>query len=347
MVNLLRDDSDPFPPSWAPLPQFRPGHELDITDLTRDVTPIHCHSHNDYWRRIPLYDALRWGCTGVEADVWLFDDELFVGHKTNALTRDRTFRSMYVDPLVRILDSQNTINEIATSSDAAKYGVYEVDPTQTLVLLVDFKNSGHDTYPVVAQQLAPFREKGYLTYFDGESTIPGPITVVATGNAPFDLITANSSYRDVFFDAPLDRLYEEPLDYDSPPTLELQKQKPGAAALPSRRNSGQGTVGTDDDSIFDLTNSYYASVDFKKAVGWAWWGRLSDHQMKLIRGQIQGAKKRGLKSRYWGAPKWPVGLRNHVWEVLVREGVDYLNGDDLRAMTRLDWSKKKHWGLLG
>ncbi|KAL9010763.1 MAG: hypothetical protein Q9173_004342, partial [Seirophora scorigena] len=40
------------------------------TDFSRDVQPIACHSHNDYWRRVPLYDALAAGCTGVEADIW-------------------------------------------------------------------------------------------------------------------------------------------------------------------------------------------------------------------------------------------------------------------------------------
>jgi hypothetical protein len=34
--------------------------------------PVGCHSHNDYWRRVPLYSALQAGCIGVEADVWLF-----------------------------------------------------------------------------------------------------------------------------------------------------------------------------------------------------------------------------------------------------------------------------------
>lgn len=346
-INLVEDDADPYPPNWGQFAHLRPGQAPDLTDLTRDITPIHCHSHNDYWRRIPLYEALRWGCTGVEADVWLFDGDLFVGHNTNALTQDRTFRSMYVDPLIRILDHQNTVNsKFSSSLDSAKNGVYEVDPKQTLVLLVDFKNDGHDIYPVVSEQLAPFREKGYLSYFDGKNTVPGPITVVATGNAPFDLITANTTYRDIFFDAPLDRLYEEPSDdpETSHPTasVELHRQKP-----PVTKREGQGTVGTDEDSHFDSTNSYYASVNFKQSIGWVWFGHLSSQQVKLIRGQVQGAKKRGLKARYWGTPSWPVGLRNRVWQILVEEGVDYLNGDDLRAMTRLDWGIKKHWDWIG
>lgn len=76
------------------------------TDATRDVRPIPCHSHNDYWRRVPLFDAIHWGCTGVEADVWLFDgnDELLVGHSSTSLSPARTLRSLYVDPLVELLD---------------------------------------------------------------------------------------------------------------------------------------------------------------------------------------------------------------------------------------------------
>ncbi|KAF2646099.1 hypothetical protein P280DRAFT_475044 [Massarina eburnea CBS 473.64] len=329
-IHVLRDDTLPYGLNRRPLDQFQDGKEVELDGLTRDVTPVHCHSHNDYWRRVPLYDAIQWGCTGVEADVWLFDKELFIGHNTNALTRERTFRSMYVDPLMRILDHQNAVNKnFTTSTEATKNGVFEVDPTQTLVLLVDFKNDGHEIYPFVSEQLAAFRNKGYLTYFNGNTTVPGPITVVATGNAPFDLVIANSTYRDIFFDAPLEIMYEDP------------------SSAPAPKRDGQGTVGIDENSHFDLTNSYYASVSFGKSIGWLWFGRISDAQMTRIRGQIRGAKQRGLMARYWGTPDWPVSLRNKVWEVLVEEGVDYLNGDDLGAMTRLDWGVKRHLGWLG
>lgn len=320
----------------TPLDWSRPGKaNSDIAshllDITRGVTPIRCHSHNDYWRRVPLYDALRWGCTGVEADIWLFDEDLFVGHSTSALTQNNTFRSMYVDPLLKMLDHKNKPGNFEASSTTIN-GVFDTAPAQTLVLLVDFKNNGRDIFPVVSQELAVLREKGYLTYYNGASTIEGPITVVATGNAPFDLITANSTYRDIFFDAPLDRLYQEPTsnsdltDHDKSTTVVAR--------------GGQGTVGTTPASHFDSTNSYYASVNFGRSIGWLWFGRISAEQMKLIRGQIQGAHSRGLKARYWSAPIWPIGLRNKVWKLLVREGVDYLNGDDLQGMTSLDWGVK-------
>jgi hypothetical protein len=59
----------------------------------------------------------------VEADVWEFDGELFVGHDASALTRNRTFKNLYVDPLARILKRQNPITE------------FVVNETNKLVLL--------------------------------------------------------------------------------------------------------------------------------------------------------------------------------------------------------------------
>jgi hypothetical protein len=74
------DYDDKFLPHWGAAGHYGEGLADYPTDATRDVTPIPCHSHNDYWRRVPFWDAIHWGCTSVEADVWFFDDELFVGY---------------------------------------------------------------------------------------------------------------------------------------------------------------------------------------------------------------------------------------------------------------------------
>lgn len=311
-------------PTWGQ--PGEPGEGLGHypTDFTRDVLPIPCHSHNDYWRRIPLFEAIHYGCTGVEADVWLFDDDLYVGHDTASLTRNRTFRSLYINPLVDILDKQNPQTEFNNST---RNGVFDEDPSQTLVLLVDFKNNGRDIYPYVMDQISALRDKNYLTYFDGTKIIEGPITIVGTGNTPFDMVTANQTHREIFFDAPLSQMWQRPLN--KPPT-DLSTHNAVASA-------GQGLVGVKSNDDFDYTNSYYASVNFRATIGILWRGELSRGQIEKIRGQIAGAHARGLKARYWNAPSWPIGIRNHVWHVLVREGADMLNVDDLRSASRRDW----------
>lgn len=360
---------DDFLPYWGRPGHFGEGLAHYPTDVTRDVIPIPCHSHNDYWRRVPLFEAIHYGCTGVEADVWLFDEELYVGHNTAALTRNRTFRSLYVDPLVDLLDKQNPTTEFH-NGNLSRHGVFDTDFDQSLVLLIDLKTDGRTTFPYVESQLAPLRERGFLTYFNGTNTIPGAITVVGTGNTPFDLVTANSTYRDIFFDAPLERLGgltrsstvrqgrpaidsdvdsdDEDTELDEASSVSISSSGSSIAPVQSRNNenagSGQGLSGlpTTDPAIFSPANSYYASVSFRAAVGFVWRGHMNPRQMEILRRQIRAAKKVGLKARYWDTPAWPISLRNHVWHVLVKEGADILNVDDLRAAASFDWRRWRH-----
>ena len=293
----------------------------------------------------------------MEADVWLFDEELYVGHNTASLTRNRTFQSLYIDPLVKILESQNPQSDFYNGTE---HGVFDADSGKTLTLLVDVKTDGEDTWPWVVAQLQPLRERGWLSFVEDGKLNMRPIIVVGTGNTPFDLLTANLTYRDTFFDAPLDNMWEArritpdmkdwPAFDDSLPGERLNEDEgsaeeklPGATSPlppPTPSNApteGQGQVGTSPDTDFNSTNSYYASLSFNKAVGRVWRGRLSPRQMEIIRGQVRGAHRRGLKVRYWDLPAWPLKLRNHVWDVLIKEGVDMLNVDDLRGASKLVW----------
>ena len=310
------------------------------TDITADISPVACHSHNDYWRQEPLFSALYAGCTGVEADVWLYNEDLFVGHSAASLTPNRTLQSLYINPLIEILDKQNPIHDLHPNPDTPRNGVFDTNPKQNLVLLIDFKGDGNQVWPYVYQQLEPLRQKNYLTYFDGTKLVEGPIVVVATGNAPFDRVVENPKYRDIFFDAPLE------LMGTAAAAKAAAETAPSEAS--SKINGGQGHSGAAprDPDAYSLLNSYYASVSFKRHVlGFPllYRNRLSDAELSLIRAQIAGAHARGLKVRYWSVPAWPISMRNYLWRVLAREGVDYLNVDDLKSATTGEWGKGA-WG---
>lgn len=265
---------------------------------------------------MPLYNALAAGCTGVEADVWLTDNDLLVGHSTGSLTSARSLTSLYIDPLISILTHQNPSPTIqntntsfpltnSTTVSTSLHGVFETNPATSLTLLIDVKSNGAITLPVILQQLEPLRSRGYLTYFNGSTVIPGPITVVGSGNTPFNLLISNTTYRDVFFDAPLGQLWGE--------------------TAPSNA------------SLYTSDNSYYASVDFTTAIGKPWHGSLAPQQVDTILGQAGAAAAKGLKARYWNTPAWPVGVRDHVWDVLEKEGVGMLNVDDLESASQRNW----------
>lgn len=341
VVSFFPDELDKAAGHWRHVPDNDLYTDITRwpTDISRDIIPVGCHSHNDYWRRIPLYSALQAGCIGVEADVWLIDNELYVGHTSTSLTTKRTLKNMYIDPLIKIIERQNLITHFHAAVDHPLHGVFDTDPSQTLILLIDLKTDGEKTWQRVMEDLSPLRERGYLTYFNGTGLTNGPITVVGTGNTPFNMITSNSTYRDIFFDAPLNLLAEH--EAIAPPAEADVLHDSAATAQPPTGNDGQGLSGISAGDIgpdtFNWTNSFYASVSFKKSIGYPWRFHLTNEQMDLIRAQIQGAHRRGLKVRYWGLPSWPRSLRNHIWSVLAREGVDILNVDDLQSATKQEW----------
>ncbi|KIV87388.1 hypothetical protein PV11_02938 [Exophiala sideris] len=341
LVSFFPDEADDEFDGWKGAKKLSGDLARWPTDFSADIHPVSCHSHNDYWRKEPLFSALRAGCTGVEADVWLYEQELYVGHSTASLTPERTLRNLYINPLVNILDKQNPLTTFHKTLDSPRNGVFDTESARTLVLLIDFKTDGPAIWPYVSEQLEPLREKHYLTHFNGTDVVEGPVTVVVTGNAPFNMVVANSDYRDMFFDAPLDLM--DKLDVTTTSTGS------DTHAVDKRwfGNQGQGHSGAApvDPAIYSLANSYYASVDFTRTIGFPWRGRLSHAQKEKMRKQIAGAHARGLKVRYWGVPSWPKGLRNYLWRVQYKEGVDYLNVDDLRAATKgtWNWGKKGSW----
>jgi hypothetical protein len=66
----------------------------------KTVVPLrHAHAHNDYEHERPLFDALDHGFCSVEADVFLVEGKLLVGHSRSALRPERSLESLYLDPL--------------------------------------------------------------------------------------------------------------------------------------------------------------------------------------------------------------------------------------------------------
>ena len=124
------------------------------TSLTQDIVPKLIHSHNDYWRDVPFYSAISVGAVSVEADVWLYNGTLHIGHEQGALTNARTFESLYIDPILDTLQRQNPTNSSFLTAPTHN-GVFDTNGAQTLYLFVDVKTPGNTTWPYVVRALEP------------------------------------------------------------------------------------------------------------------------------------------------------------------------------------------------
>ncbi|KAI5365214.1 Putative altered inheritance of mitochondria protein 6, PI-PLC-like catalytic [Septoria linicola] len=271
-------------------------HYTYPTDLTQEIIPKAIHSHNDYWRPIPFYSALSVGAISVEADVWLINGTLHVGHEVSALTEFRTFDSLYIQPILDVLRKQNPNSSYVTELPT-KNGVYDTSSGQTLYLFVDIKTDGEEAWPAVVEALSPLRDAGYLTTFNGTGTTSGPVTVVGTGNTPLDQVVKQSP-RDIFYDAPL-------------PTL----------------NSTFSNITSDVSKI--------ASTAFSGQFGMVRNGTLNATSQALLQRQIAVAHGKGIGVRYWDQPNWPVSNRDAIWRLLWAAGVDLINADDLEGAANL------------
>jgi hypothetical protein len=128
---------------------------------------INAHAHNDYEHARPLFDALDHGFTSVEADIFLVDGKLRVGHNRFALKPERTLESLYLAPLAERVH---------------RNGGHVYPDTTRFFLLIDIKDDPRQTYPELQKLLA--RHADMLTTVEAGKARPGAITVVLTGNRP-------------------------------------------------------------------------------------------------------------------------------------------------------------------
>lgn len=129
------------------------------------------HGHNDYLQPRPLQTALELGLGSVEADVFLADGELRVGHERWQLRAGRTLASMYLEPLAAF---------------ARAHGGRVRGDAEAFVLLVDVKADAAAVWPVLQAELARFAsEPRLLTHFVGDRCEPGAVTVLLSGARPF------------------------------------------------------------------------------------------------------------------------------------------------------------------
>ncbi|GAA98952.1 uncharacterized protein L969DRAFT_51253 [Mixia osmundae IAM 14324] len=260
-----------------------------------NVTPINVWSHNDEWRADPLFDALRQGCTFVEADVWLVDGQILVGHNAAMLTPGRSLRNLYLDPLHKLVAH---INARAAQGSSVQ-GVFAIDENQPLHLCIDIKVGPNQTagqvFQALQSELRSLREAGYLTTYDTqtETWSRSAITVVGTGATPMQGVL-EMTQRDIFFDVPMSMIA--------------------------------------DSATIDSTVSVTSISDYQEHVNWN--GREPhgrENAIQVVKSLIKDSKKSGILSRFWNTPSWPIYARDAVWRMLLDAGVDVLNADDLVA----------------
>ena len=128
------------------------------------------YAHNDYVNKRPLYDALSLGYKGVEADVFLVDGELRLGHDRREARRGATLEARYLAPLRSLV---------------ARCGALTTDG-RPFLFNVELKEESRPAFDTLVALLARYAE--LFTPDSQQATAPGyrppAIQVVLVGWSP-------------------------------------------------------------------------------------------------------------------------------------------------------------------
>lgn len=152
------------------------------------------HSHNDYTRKNPLFDALYAGFRSIEIDVFAHEGQLRVSHIALFLKRKPTIEERYVQPLLQILPDLDKVLQARGES---------------LEIMVDLKTGGKETIALLAKALQPLTP--YLSTWDSPTSIhKRSVTIVLSGGYPRDLFSYDMDVSMFFLDGRPCRCYGQP-----------------------------------------------------------------------------------------------------------------------------------------
>ena len=139
---------------------------ITILSLAQDPLILRGHAHNDYQHKRPLFDALENGFFSVEADIFLRDGDLPVAHTAFSIKKNKTLKSLYLDPLRKRVQEHNG-------------RVYTNGPME-FVLMIDMKEGGEKIMKVLRSQLEEYKD--ILTVYEHGVKKPGAVRIVLSGS---------------------------------------------------------------------------------------------------------------------------------------------------------------------
>lgn len=148
----------------------------------RVYTTANAHSHNDYEKPSPFWEAYKNKFGSIEADIFLDNGELIVAHDREQVKKRFRLDSLYLKPL------QQSIQ--------ANKGFVYADSKRQLQLMIDLKTEGGSTLKAVVNQ---------LSNYPALTNCP-TLRITISGNQPPEVdFTKYPSW--IFFDGELQKEY--------------------------------------------------------------------------------------------------------------------------------------------
>ncbi|MBW8683127.1 phosphatidylinositol-specific phospholipase C/glycerophosphodiester phosphodiesterase family protein [Chitinophaga rhizophila] len=168
--------------------------KLSVFPAAAQLLPLHHgYAHNDYHHKQPLYEALGNGYTYIEADIYLWRNQLIVAHVIPQLRLHKTLERLYLKPLLNCINGTDRTNIL---------------PDAPITLMIDIKSASEPTYQALATLLKKYH--GILSEYRDGKIIQRQVTIVITGHKPTALLKAQQ-HRFAFIDEDLMQVQKDTL----------------------------------------------------------------------------------------------------------------------------------------
>ena len=160
---------------------------LFVVQSTMAQYPIKIHSHNDYTRTMPFYEAYSQKVYSFEVDMFYRNGTFFVSHEEADINPQKTFDALYLKPLLSLYKINN--------------GKAWADSHRPIQLVIEIKSNNTDDFMNALINI--FNQ--HPDVFNPEIN-PNAVHIVITGKIPSaDKFSNYPSY--IYFDGDLDQKY--------------------------------------------------------------------------------------------------------------------------------------------
>lgn len=136
-----------------------------FSQFTKAQYPVKIHSHNDYTRSVPFYEAYSQKIYSLEADMFYRDGNFYVSHDEKDINPQHTFQSMYLQPLISLYKMNN--------------GKAWAGEDRLLQLLIEIKSNNTNVYMDALVSIL----NQYPEIFNPEKN-PNAVLITITGRIP-------------------------------------------------------------------------------------------------------------------------------------------------------------------
>lgn len=127
--------------------------------------PVKIHSHNDYTRTMPFYEAYSQKVYSIEVDMFYKNNNFYVCHDEEDIDHEYTFERMYLDPLLELY----RLNK----------GTAWADSDSPIQLMAEIKSKNTEDYLYAFSSII----EEYPEVFNPKVN-PNAVRIVITGNIP-------------------------------------------------------------------------------------------------------------------------------------------------------------------